>query len=186
MVCQSCGNPVTEEIRFCPRCGAQITDSLSAAPPVPPTGPPTGAPLYIPPAPRVQKNLQLLGILWCIFGAYRAVAGFIGIFAVRIMSERQYNRYGWTWHANFHHPFGPPWVGALIPFIAITAAIMAALAFLVGFGLLSRQSWGRVLGIVVAILSLLKFPIGTALGIYTLWVLAPMQSRVEYDAIAQP
>jgi hypothetical protein len=41
-----------------------------------------------------------------------------------------------------------------------------------------------VLGIVVAILSLLKFPIGTALGIYTLWVLAPAESGAEYDAIA--
>lgn len=148
--------------------------------------PPVQPPLYAMAPPRVQRNLQLLGILWCIFGAYRAVAGFIGIFAVRILSERQFNRYGWTWHANFHHPFGPPWVGALVPFIAITAAVMAALAFLVGFGLLSRRSWGRVLAIVIAILSLLKFPIGTALGIYTLWVLVPSQSAREYDAIAQP
>ena len=34
-----------------------------------------------------------------------------------------------------------------------------------------------MLAIVVAILALLKFPIGTALGIYTLWVLAPSSFR---------
>jgi hypothetical protein len=33
-------------------------------------------------------------------------------------------------------------------------------------------------------LALLKFPFGTALGIYTLWVLAPSTSGMEYDAIA--
>jgi hypothetical protein len=31
---------------------------------------------------------------------------------------------------------------------------------------------------------LVKIPFGTALGIYTLWVLAPMASGMEYDAIA--
>ena len=60
----------------------------------------------------------------------------------------------------------------------------AVLAFFVGFSLLRRRPWGRTLGIVVAILSLLKFPIGTALGIYTLWVLVPAESAAEYDAIA--
>jgi hypothetical protein len=62
--------------------------------------------------------------------------------------------------------------------------VTAFLAFLVGFSLLRRKPWGRVLGIVVAILSLLKFPVGTALGIYTLWVLVPAESAMEYDAIA--
>ena len=38
--------------------------------------------------------------------------------------------------------------------------------------------------IIVAVLSLLKIPFGTALGIYTLWVLAPADSGTEYDSIA--
>jgi hypothetical protein len=38
--------------------------------------------------------------------------------------------------------------------------------------------------IIAAILALIKFPFGTALGIYTLWVLAPGASGLEYDAIA--
>jgi hypothetical protein len=41
-----------------------------------------------------------------------------------------------------------------------------------------------VLAIVVAVLSLIKIPFGTALGIYTLWVLAPALSGAEWDAIA--
>jgi hypothetical protein len=38
---------------------------------------------------------------------------------------------------------------------------------------------------VVGFLALLNVPIGTALGIYTLWVLLPAQSDDEYKALAQ-
>lgn len=40
-----------------------------------------------------------------------------------------------------------------------------------------------MLGIVIGILALVRFPFGTALGIYTLWVLAPNPSGREYDAM---
>lgn len=40
-----------------------------------------------------------------------------------------------------------------------------------GIGLLRRKIWGRVLAIVVGILNLINVPIGTLIGIYTLWVL---------------
>jgi uncharacterized membrane protein len=42
---------------------------------------------------------------------------------------------------------------------------------LAGWGLLTKRSWSRVLGMVLAILSLFLFPIGTVIGIYILWVL---------------
>jgi hypothetical protein len=60
----------------------------------------------------------------------------------------------------------------------------AVLALVAGFGLLNRRPWGRVVAIIAGILALIKFPIGTAQGIYTLWVLAPGASGLEYDAIA--
>ena len=42
-----------------------------------------------------------------------------------------------------------------------------------------------MLVLVVAILSLLHFPLGTILGIYTLWVLLPAHSGAEYDLLAR-
>ena len=63
--------------------------------------------------------------------------------------------------------------------------IYAALSFAVGFALMNRKPWGaRTPAIVAAILQLIKIPFGTALGIYTLWVLIPAASGAEYDAIA--
>ena len=40
-----------------------------------------------------------------------------------------------------------------------------------GFGLLAHKAWARYLAIVVAVLGLINFPIGTLIGLYTLWVL---------------
>lgn len=195
MVCQACGSEVTAaEVRFCPRCGAQILAAqygaqpgAQATPPAPPAqyaGYQQSYPPYPPmvAVPRVPRHLQTLGTLWCVYGAYRLLAGFIGMFFLRAFVGRHWG--GW-----YGGPFGnygmhgPAWM-ALLPVIATITVMAAALALFTGFSLLTRKSWGRTLAIVIAILALLKFPVGTALGIYTLWVLAPGASGMEYDAIA--
>jgi hypothetical protein len=75
-------------------------------------------------------------------------------------------------------------MGGLWPLILVATVCAAALALIAGYSLMTRRPWGRILAIIAAILTLLKFPLGTALGIYTLWVLAPGASGLEYDAIA--
>ena len=57
------------------------------------------------------------------------------------------------------------------PAVSMLLVILAAPGLLAGYGLLRRQSWGRVLAIVVAILGMVNFPLGTAIGAYALWVL---------------
>jgi hypothetical protein len=49
--------------------------------------------------------------------------------------------------------------------------LLAAPGIIAGFGLLKRKSWARVLAIVLGIFNLTNFPIGTAIGVYTLYVL---------------
>ena len=61
----------------------------------------------------------------------------------------------------------------------------AVLSILAGWGLLERQLWARTLAIVLACFSLIKIPFGTALGIYTMWVLLPASSEQEYRQIAR-
>lgn len=59
-------------------------------------------------------------------------------------------------------------VGALISGFFVALAAPGVLA---GFGLLKRKSWARPLAMVLGILNLMSFPFGTAVGVYTLWVL---------------
>jgi hypothetical protein len=63
--------------------------------------------------------------------------------------------------------------------------LVAAGGILVGWGLLKHQSWARIAAIVLGIVSLLHPPFGTALGIYTLWVLLSDQGGAEYDRLAR-
>jgi hypothetical protein len=74
-----------------------------------------------------------------------------------------------------------PIMGALGVYLAITAVI----GLLVGWGLLDRQPWARMLAIIVGCLKLIDFPLGTALGIYTLWVLVPQGADEEYQRLAR-
>jgi hypothetical protein len=55
--------------------------------------------------------------------------------------------------------------------VASFMALLALPGIVVGAGLLRFRPWARVLAVVLAILSLPNFPIGTALGIYALVVL---------------
>jgi hypothetical protein len=55
--------------------------------------------------------------------------------------------------------------------IGVFVALMSAPSMLAGWGLLNRRPWARILTIVLAVLSLPGIPIGTLLGIYSLWVL---------------
>lgn len=49
--------------------------------------------------------------------------------------------------------------------------LLAAPGIIAGIGLLRRKSWARILAVVLGILNLTNFPIGTAVGVYTLYVL---------------
>jgi hypothetical protein len=76
-----------------------------------------------------------------------------------------------------------------LPILAVlgttTGMFMFALALpslLAGFGLLREKNWGRVLAIIVSFFNLLWFPIGTALGIYGLWVLLRKEAT-EYFVV---
>jgi len=66
----------------------------------------------------------------------------------------------------------------------VGASIGPRSGFFAGWGLLQRESWARTVALVVGFITLLSIPVGTALGVYTLWVLLPAQSDEEYQALA--
>jgi hypothetical protein len=70
---------------------------------------------------------------------------------------------------------GDPQALAILGIIGIVAvlffAVFAIPGLLAGYGLLRRRLWGRILAIVVGVLGLINFPVGTVIGVYALWVL---------------
>lgn len=63
--------------------------------------------------------------------------------------------------------------------------VLALPGLLAGYGLLKRQRWGQILGMVIGVLDLISFPVGTAIGIYTLFVLL-QNSATDYFAAQEP
>jgi len=59
-------------------------------------------------------------------------------------------------------------IGTFIPAILglISVAGIAA-----GVGLLSFKSWARILTIIISVLSCFNIPVGTLVGVYSIWVL---------------
>ena len=66
------------------------------------------------------------------------------------------------------------WVGTLVGGLFVILSLPSIIG---GVGLLKRRDWGRILILIVAALSLLNFPFGTAYGIYAFWVLVNDQTR---------
>ena len=182
MFCDQCGTPLDESSNFCTHCGKRLTPAIPV-PPVP------QAP-SLPSAParstgRVQHHLKLLAIFWLVYAAIRLV-GVFWLYAVGRMFIPSFIGAIVSLSQPIGHdsPFG--WLfSTSLAFIAIWIVFWSALQFIAAWGLFERAPWARLLVLVVAILSLLHFPLGTILGIYTLWVLLPAHSGAEYDLLAR-
>jgi hypothetical protein len=134
-----------------------------------------------PPYDRVSRNLQALGTLWLVYAGLRAIMGLFGVLFLHGLFGSHFGHsdftLGWS-------PFGRMWLDNLWPIATFSILISVGCTVLTGYALLTRQPWGRVLAIVFAIFALIHFPLGTALGIYTLWVLGPRYSGDQYAALA--
>ncbi len=58
--------------------------------------------------------------------------------------------------------------------------IVGAPSIIGGLGLVGRRSWARPLIIVMSIIHLFSFPFGTALAVYSLWVVTRDEARAEF------
>jgi hypothetical protein len=72
-------------------------------------------------------------------------------------------------------------IGGLCFFIPGTIA-----NFLAGYGLLQYKNWARILAIILAIINLPLFPIGTALGIYTLIIMFNEETKALFSGEVTP
>ena len=130
---------------------------------------------------RVRRNLRTLATLWMVNGILRlAWAGsmivFGGAFFPFFRGRGAWPMGGWGLDGFLTR-------GIFSTGVAL--AMFGVLHLVLAWGLFERESWARMLGVVMGFLALLRFPLGTALGIYTLWVLLPEKSGAEYDRLAQ-
>jgi hypothetical protein len=104
----------------------------------------------------LEAHVKLLGLMHILIGGFGGLASiiFFGLFA----GPTTASAYG-------------PLIGYTVTGWMVLLLVLALPTIALGMGLLKYRRWARSIGTVIAILELLNFPLGTVLGIYTLWVL---------------
>ena len=123
---------------------------------------------------RLRRHLRLLGVLWIFLSVFRL----LGVVVWAIIGNDLFR--------SIRMP--PPvddFLPTLMSLIGGFLLLSAAAGFAAGWGLLQRFPWARVLVLFIASFSLLDIPFGTALGVYTLWILLPPEADVEYTRMAR-
>jgi len=156
MFCNHCEASLQPDYLVCPSCGTTLRPGAPVAP------------------SRLEQHLRTLGILWMIVGGLTLVPALILMFLSSV--------------AHMAIPFSNAVAHELGPlFLMIVGAgflIVGAGGLLVGWGLIKHQPWARIAAIVVGILAIIHPPLGTILGIYTLWVLLSHNAELEYQRLA--
>jgi hypothetical protein len=160
MFCDHCGAQLQSGDPRCARCGKTALGLVALR------------------RSRVREHVRLLGILWMAYASLYVVGGLV----LMVVAQMVFG-------GAFHIRGGPPaevtvWLRPLLTCISWLILALAATGFFTGWGLLQREEWARTFALVMGFLALLRIPLGTALGIYTLWVLLPSQSDEEYRALA--
>lgn len=107
----------------------------------------------------MEGHTKVLGVLWIIYGVLGVL---MGLMVIGLL-------FGISFLPNDHES------PIILRTVAIAGGGMIALLSLpeviAGFALLKFKEWGRILSLIVAVLNVIWFPIGTALSIYTFVIL---------------
>lgn len=66
--------------------------------------------------------------------------------------------------------------------MALVALVWGVMSLWAGASLRQRKAWARLVVLAMAVLSLFVLPFGTALGLYSLWVLLDDRSRQLFES----
>lgn len=108
---------------------------------------------------KSEEHVKILGIIYIVFGAL-GILGSIVILSVLM---------GGSFLTGEEEAI---FALTLAGFIISSYGILISLPGIIGgIGLIYHRGWARILVVILGILKLLNIPVGTAIGIYTLWVL---------------
>ncbi len=119
----------------------------------------------------MEKHVQLLGVLYIVFsalGLLAAIIVFVAVVGGGLLS-------GDSEAISITMIVGTA-VGGFVALLSVPGVIG-------GIGLLKRKYWAKVLVLILGILNLPGIPIGTALGVYTIWVLMNEETNPVFQPV---
>lgn len=124
----------------------------------------------------MDVHKRILAILYIISGSVQILgmillSTFISILIPFIMDEAGPD-------AQWVFVWIVPFIKAIAVFVVILFSIPSIIS---GIGLLNNKSWALTLILVLGCFKLFSFPIGTAIGIYTIWVYSQSHKAVKTE-----
>lgn len=117
----------------------------------------------------MATHVRVLGWLHIIFGALGLDSAFL-VFGGSIL--------GGLFSGSIMGMLGAGLGGT---FAAMFIALLSIPGLVAGYGLLKFRPWARMLTIVLAVFELIRFPFGTILGVYSLWVLLSGEGAAQFQ-----
>jgi ABC-type uncharacterized transport system permease subunit len=120
----------------------------------------------------MEKHISLVGILNIVYESLSIIGAFV-LFAIAFGF-----RYFFELISRYsHHGMDevPPEVMDIVPFILTVIGFFILVFSIIGIigavGVMKRKEWGRIVMIVISFFNLIHIPLGTILGVYSIWVL---------------
>lgn len=109
----------------------------------------------------MERNAQVMGILWIVYGVLSVLGGIICLVGLLIISHVPEIR----WDCG---QVGQDILRVIAISLGSFLIALGIVKIVAGLGLQAHKEWARILTMVLAFLSLINVPFGTALGIYSI------------------
>lgn len=115
----------------------------------------------------MENHKKILGILYVVSGSLTMLVIFgISMLATTIMALVAHN-------VDPQDAAIMELVARLLQILPVIIVVFFSIpSIIAGIGLLYKQSWALILALILGCFKLFSFPLGTALGVYTIWVYA--------------
>jgi hypothetical protein len=108
----------------------------------------------------MEKHVNVVAALQIGLGIFGVIAGIIALVVLNLIGEIAGDK-------------DTGFILSLIGNIAgIVMFVLSIPGIVAGVGLLRHREWARILVLILSAINLLNFPLGTAIGIYSIWALA--------------
>jgi hypothetical protein len=124
----------------------------------------------------MQAHVDFVGVLFIVWGLLTTLVGVstlaLGVGAVALIAQASRGGAGGQVAAGL--------TAAIFTTLAVIAIIWGAAHVVVGVPLRQRKPWARHVALMLGSVDLVLLPYGTALGVYSLWVLLTEKGKALF------
>ncbi len=125
----------------------------------------------------MESHKKILGVLYVVSGSLQIMFVFgLSMLASTIMAMVAHE-------VDPHREAIVALVGKILQVLPTIIILFFSLpSIIAGIGLLYKQKWALILALILGCFKLFSFPIGTALGVYTIWIYAEDSKQANQTA----